>query len=1116
MININQWNEAFSYLYWGSKNSAAEKDAFQNKMHELLFLKYKITLNEKLSIFLVDMFLNGKTYKEALGSFALVIMMMARLEQNHEDLNDLFECFIRTLSQETFDFYIKTNFVEILQTFNNKSFYNALKNSLAYYETSVKLSENAKIFTFFPITFFEEKFCEREHPNKPQNVFFSYNYKYEKKATNIYFNPNSYDIFSFINIQKQETQIQIPFISENSPHKHAINFLINKNYKALFNSFSSDLERILDETPRVMKDREEENAFELITTYEKEKYEFNDIFHKKMKENGGDFSKNSQVMHAVYEFIKPNRKPMSDLIEKTAFDRRLDRFGIRANDELKKFAEARENWAYDVLEEDQIKKGVVKKGIHIVRKWGRLQLIKIGDNKNTVPLNIPIQEFAKNKLTIYNKVRKREEFKKLKKLQEKEREKMAKGFSKKTSEVRKKRKPTNLKTKDERSKRKIYLKKKITKETGNQMNLKVNKKILEEKPKAGFGTMKENTNLDEDYDIEIHSKNVMESGFKVYLQKLKEIEEGKKKQDIIDNDEMDEKSGITKQEIERMKKSLFKEDSLYRKAFGKEESVFMKPQTAKEKEMEKVKQRENEEAGVQPKDKKELSKFDTLPFKKSWRRDKEKAENKKPDLALAPLLASVPYANYWNEKFEEIEYEDKEIVRKVEANLEQNQSKKADLLISLAYTTKIGIGKIEGVRVIEALMRKKDVSLAPTDKLKITFMSQMGEISKDYNNYLKATALDHSLPEQVYIKLLTFNAIESHYSRKDFKMILTHLIRYNTEISHSVIMACLEVFKSQKVGLTMLEFIHLILANKIKIPKESLAALLDHLKDYKVISDDIESVCLAFLKEYDWEFQMSFIESYLEMIIKNKKHDIYMMIFEKIKNFLLNRKAVLPTTEKHNENDKKVEKSEGIELKTEEKPTLEEQSTEKTKKSHKKKENKEVHAFYTDFMEKLNKFEVFKYSKLVFYDFVNNKYHLNQKDYLVGLKTFQNSPEEFLVLYKQYKESAVYEFNENLFYVINDAISQNPKDLGVVFDELLDEYIYPRNYILTTNNLNYLLSVFGRTQKFFEFTNFLRFLDKNEHELNRNTKLTCYKVLGRVSDDMSKPYIKGLIDSLFE
>ena len=1082
MLNLSEWNKAFINVYWSNEKSSETQEIFHDNIYNLLINHYKISLFDKLTIFLIDLTLNAKSYKEAKGSIALMIMILARIHEKIGNLNDLYDRFISTLSQDSFDFYIKNSLGEILQSSTNRSYYDTFQKSLICYE-SRKPVETSDKNHFEPKTFFEQKFfMKNKNTNLFENIFIGYRYKYENLADQLYINPISPNIFSIKEKDKDTNEEQkdlIPEVSQNIQYQDAINFLINKDYYVFFEKIEQEFGKILNTDPskKIFKKR-------IQYTFKKEKGRFFKLF----QENKVDPSLISekdpkQLMSFIFKFLKPIRRPMTNLREKNLYERRLESYVIRLNNELKKFAEARENYSYGAIEMYMLRK-MKKKGKYMVRRKGNFELVRVDSS---------------GKIIFGQKINTAEDI-------QKSLHKKNKGQKKIEANILEK-----FRVSQETIRNKNKNKKKIEKQGANTET----PKKIENKTKAGFATMKENKNLIEeegvdDYDIE-NRKNDMESGFKIYLQKLKEIEEVKKKDDEKHKDDV---VGMTKQEIDQMKKSLFKEDSsnnvLTSKQFKEiEESaqIFTKIKT---KPPSKSKKNENQEESMI----KSGSKFD-----KALRSQKEKGQIIEEEAIKEDEKIKIPYKDFWLKKFEERPYDVKEIVRIIEKNLEENSAIKKQLLISLAYTNTFGTNMLDGVLIIEALMGKggeKKVKVTPNDKLKIEFHSQMGQISRDYNHYMKVTCLDFDLPAEVYAAMLEFHVKEENFSRKYFKKILTHMLYYNKELPHEAIVASIKVFKQRRMGMSMLEFIYLILKKQPLIQKESCTALMDHLKDYKVLSEDIEVLVKTFLKEYQWEYEMSFLDSYIESLMKKENYDAYMMIFEKMKDFLMERKP-LKSVEK-DEQILEIKENEQIEETNEDvkENTLEKKKEKNFDRKFKKKESIEAHRFYIDFVEKLNKHKAYVYSKLVFYDFINNKFTLDQRDYIIGLKCFNDSAEEFLVLYNQFKETPFFVVDEKLMELLIEAINLNPKQMTEFFETILEEYVYSKKIVLQTNTLNSFLWAFSKTQKFFEFTDFLRFLYHNKHELNRGTKLICYKVLNRVNDEMSKPYIKGLIDSLFE
>jgi hypothetical protein len=66
-------------------------------------------------------------------------------------------------------------------------------------------------------------------------------------------------------------------------------------------------------------------------------------------------------------------------------------------------------------------------------------------------------------------------------------------------------------------------------------------------------------------------------------------------------------------------------------------------------------------------------------------------------------------------------------------------------------------------------------------KLKVSFISEIGALEKDYSEYLKNNRFDFPLVQDVYISLLEDQV--ANYTRKTFKTIVTHMIAFRNSLS---------------------------------------------------------------------------------------------------------------------------------------------------------------------------------------------------------------------------------------------------------------------------------------------------------------------------------------------
>lgn len=325
-------------------------------------------------------------------------MILSRLESNIENMSYLYQTFISSFSLENFNFYIRKSLGDVLKTFSNRIFYQNFLLSLSNYDNMLQ-NKNSEDFKPLPQNIFELSFYAKDQKTQsPTFISIGYNFQYENLTNNLLLNPWNADIHALKieNSLKGSIDEYLPSISENSPHKIAYNFFINKNYQLLLDNIKSDFYLIMNDMPNLPGLNDEDIG---EASFLEEKKKFVDLFLKNPVSL--DFKDNKKVMAFIYDFLKPHREKLASLINKTSFDRRLERFALHANEELKKFAEARENWVYGVVNEQMIKKGEVKKGFHWIRKWGRLYAIRVDKNGKITPAMISKQVMLK---TLYPKV----------------------------------------------------------------------------------------------------------------------------------------------------------------------------------------------------------------------------------------------------------------------------------------------------------------------------------------------------------------------------------------------------------------------------------------------------------------------------------------------------------------------------------------------------------------------------------------------------------------------------------------------------------------------------------------------------------------------------------------
>lgn len=71
---------------------------------------------------------------------------------------------------------------------------------------------------------------------------------------------------------------------------------------------------------------------------------------------------------------------------------------------------------------------------------------------------------------------------------------------------------------------------------------------------------------------------------------------------------------------------------------------------------------------------------------------------------------------------------------------------------------------------------------------------------------------------------------------------------------------------------------------------ESFTKIIDFLKVFKNIDKHISEICIDSIDFYEWNFDFSLIEPYIEMLIQNNRHLDYMMFLEKIRDHMIKKK----------------------------------------------------------------------------------------------------------------------------------------------------------------------------------------------------------------------------------
>lgn len=102
----------------------------------------------------------------------------------------------------------------------------------------------------------------------------------------------------------------------------------------------------------------------------------------------------------------------------------------------------------------------------------------------------------------------------------------------------------------------------------------------------------------------------------------------------------------------------------------------------------------------------------------------------------------------------------------------------------------------------------KNVDLSDSRSIIKCKTLRLGEISRDYKDYLDESVFGKALEHPGYNALL--DVCKMHYKRRLFKRILAHIVVYRAKLDKSTVERIIEISKSARVGVTLFEFTYLL------------------------------------------------------------------------------------------------------------------------------------------------------------------------------------------------------------------------------------------------------------------------------------------------------------------
>ena len=106
--------ELFHNVYWGANMDESNIKLFRKHLIDSLNNTLKVQSNTGVRLFLFDCFFQPDNYEEGLHRFSLMVMILNRLYNKDQNLNDLYENWLNKFGEVNFTTYISRYLVRVI------------------------------------------------------------------------------------------------------------------------------------------------------------------------------------------------------------------------------------------------------------------------------------------------------------------------------------------------------------------------------------------------------------------------------------------------------------------------------------------------------------------------------------------------------------------------------------------------------------------------------------------------------------------------------------------------------------------------------------------------------------------------------------------------------------------------------------------------------------------------------------------------------------------------------------------------------------------------------------------------------------------------------------------
>eukprot|EP00331_Platyophrya_macrostoma_P029405 CAMPEP_0176443520 /NCGR_PEP_ID=MMETSP0127-20121128/22478_1 /TAXON_ID=938130 /ORGANISM="Platyophrya macrostoma, Strain WH" /LENGTH=747 /DNA_ID=CAMNT_0017828777 /DNA_START=65 /DNA_END=2308 /DNA_ORIENTATION=- len=373
--------------------------------------------------------------------------------------------------------------------------------------------------------------------------------------------------------------------------------------------------------------------------------------------------------------------------------------------------------------------------------------------------------------------------------------------------------------------------------------------------------------------------------------------------------------------------------------------------------------------------------------------------------------------------------------------------------------------------------------------LVISLETAFGKLEKDYNKYLGMSVFPYSVGNAGYYHL--FKVISEDFRRKCFKRTVAHFAKYAKSLPDNIWDLIIEICKEKKIPMTLYEVCSLFIQKNLLNTQDQLLKAIDVMKKFREFSENVEYLAKLYVTHTNADIDISLYRPHLELLMKYRETDRFMLFFEKVKELILLKKPKYEDSLSMEENLKRQD-----EAKIKNKATL--------------------IKFYKDFTSMLLEFEIYDFGKRLFKEYQSMGVQNDVQDYQNGFAALRDEEAGLRSLLKQMRTNPRVTNVSEPIKVLIKTYCDSPVALSETAHDFFENELLQDKVDLDGNLVNQLVIALNEATEYQLYTKFLDYLLTSKVVFRKNTRSICYRYLQRTSDKTIEPQIRNLLAALFD